>query len=72
MREFATRFLEKEVIIYTLHSQQIEGTLKEVTDGAVLLLRKGGDYEAVNLDYVVRLREYPMGKNGKRKSIVLD
>ena len=31
-----------------------------------------GKENVVNLDYVVRMREYPVGKNGKRKSIVMD
>ena len=32
----------------------------------------GGTLEAVNIDFVVRIREYPRKKNGKKKSVVID
>ena len=50
---------------------QYEGIIKEVTDGAVLV-EKNGKLEAINLDFVIRIREYPRNKNGKKKSVVLD
>ena len=71
MVELARRFIEKECLIYTFNGGQLEGTVKEVTDGAILI-DKGGNLEAVNIDYVMRLREYPKNKNGKKKSVVLD
>ena len=70
MFELAKRFIDKECIIYTL-SAQFSGTIKEVNETA-LLLDNGKDLEAVNLEYVVRIREYPRGKSGKKKSVVLD
>ena len=70
MIELAKRFIEKECIIYTFNSQ-IDGILKEVSDGAVLI-EKAGVLEAVNIDFIVRIREYPKNKNGKKKSVVLD
>ena len=33
---------------------------------------KEGKIEALNLDFVIRIREYPKNKKGKKKSIVLD
>ncbi|MBQ8849785.1 MAG: hypothetical protein IJ011_05605 [Clostridia bacterium] len=71
MTELAKRFIDKECIIYTLNSQLDGVTVKEVSDGAVLV-EKNGTLEAVNLDFITRIREYPRGKNGKKKSIVLD
>ena len=71
MMELAKRFVEKECLIYTFNGTQINGTVKEVTDGA-LLLESNGTVEAVNLDFIVRIREYPKKKNGKKKSVVLD
>ena len=71
MVELAKRFIDKECLIYTFNSNQIEGTIKDVTDGAILLDSKG-TIEAVNLDFVVRIREFPKNKNGKKKSVVLD
>ena len=34
--------------------------------------RKTGEREIINLEYVTRIREYPRKKNGKKKEIVLD
>lgn len=71
MKELAKRFIGKECLIYTFNSNQLEGIIKEVTDGAILV-EKAGIVEAVNLDFIVRLREYPKNKKGKKKSVVLD
>ena len=45
--------------------------LKEVVDNAVVIDRNGAE-SVVNLDYVIRLREYPTNKNGKRKTVIAD
>lgn len=71
MTEMVKRFIGKECIIYTANSSQITGTVKEVSDGAILI-DNGKNTEMLNADYVVRIREYPKGKNGKKKSVVLD
>lgn len=72
MKELAKRFIDKECIICSFDSShQYEGVIKEVTDGAILV-EKGGKLEAINLDFVIRIREYPTNKNGKKKSVVLD
>ena len=72
MRELAKRFIGKECIVYSLGSQTFDGTLTEVTDGALVLVRKDGAEEAINLDFVIRIREYPRKKNGKKKDVVID
>ena len=72
MKELAERFIDKECLIYSFDSShQYEGIIKEVTDGAILV-EKGGILEAINLDFVIRIREFPRNKNGKKKSVVLD
>lgn len=71
MVELAKRFIDKECIIYTFNSNQIAGTIKEVSDGSLLVDNKG-TLEVINLDFVVRIREYPKNKNGKKKSVVID
>ena len=71
MKELAKRFIDKECLIYTFNGNQHEGIIKEVTDGAVLVEKSGAD-EAINLDFVVRIREFPKNKKGKKKSVVLD
>ena len=71
MKELAKRFIDQECLIYTFNGNQINGTVKEVGDSA-LLVESGDTLEAVNLDFVMRIREYPKKKNGKKKSVVLD
>lgn len=70
MSELAKAFLGKECIIYSFDNQ-ITGVIREV-DGGAILIERDQTTELVNLDYVVRIREYPKKKNGKKKSIVLD
>ena len=70
MLELAKKFIDKECLIYTFNSQLI-GVIKEVNNGAILVENKN-TIEIVNLDFVVRIREYPKGKSGKKKSFILD
>ena len=74
MKELAKQFLEKECIIYTITSNDssIQGIIKAVDDGGLILERASGEREAINLDFVTRIREYPKTKSGKKKSIILD
>jgi len=39
---------------------------------SAILVEKNGAVEAINLDFVIRIREYPKNKKGKKKSVVLD
>ena len=72
MKELAKRFIDKECVISSFDgNHQYEGVIKEVTDGAILL-EKNGKIEALNLDFVIRIREYPRKKNGKKISVILD
>lgn len=68
MLELAKRFVGKECLVYAFDST-ITGTIVEITDGAILVENKG-NIEAVNIDFVVRIKEYPKGKNGKKKIVV--
>ncbi len=70
MYELAQNFIGKECIIYTFNSQ-FTGIIKQVNEGGILL-EKSGSQEAVNFDFIVRIREYPTNKNGKKKSVILD
>lgn len=72
MKELAKRFIDKECLISSFDSNhQFEGVIKEVSDSAILV-EKNGTTEAINLDFVIRIREYPKNKKGKKKSVVLD
>lgn len=74
MKELAKQFIGKECIIYTIASNDsgVQGVIKEISDGGMLVERKSGEPEIINLDFVTRIREYPRNKSGKKKSIVLD
>lgn len=70
MKELANRFIGKECLIASFDGgHQYDGIVREVTDGAVLI-EKDGKLEAINLDYVIRIREYPKNKNGKKKAVI--
>lgn len=74
MKELAKRLIGEDCIIYTITSENgsIQGVLKEVEDGGLVIEKTTGETEIVNLDFVTRIREYPRKKNGKKKSIVVD
>ena len=74
MKELAKRFVGKECIIYTVISNDgsVQGVIKEIDDGGMVIEKKSGELEIINLDYVTRIRECPRTKTGKKKSIVLD
>ena len=72
MVELAKKFIGKECLISAFDgNHQFDGVITEVTDGAILI-EKNGMTEAINLDFVIRIREYPKKKNGKKKSVILD
>ena len=71
MIELAKKFIDKECLIYAFDSNhQFQGVIKEVSNGAVLI-ENGDTVEAINLDFVIRIREFPKNKKGKKKSVIL-
>ena len=72
MIELAKRFIGKDCLIYAFDSNhQVSGVIKEVSNSAILV-QNGETLEAVNLDFVIRIREYPKNKQGKKMTIVID
>ncbi len=71
MKELAKQFIGKECIVYTVTStdSNIQGVIKEIDDGGMVVEKKSGELEIINLDFVTRIREYPRNKNGKKKII---
>lgn len=71
MKELAKQFIDKECIIYTITSNDgsLQGIIKEVCDGGMIIESISGERQVVNLDFVTRIREYPRKKNGKKKSV---
>lgn len=70
MKELARQFIGKECIVYTVTGSDgiVRGTIKDVADDGIIIER-GDGIEAVNLDYVTRIREWPRNANGKKKAI---
>ena len=74
MKELAKQFIGEECIIYTITSNDgiVQGVIKEIDDGGMIIEKNSGEREIVNLNFVTRIREYPRKKNGKKKGLVLD
>lgn len=70
MEESAKKYIGKDCLIYTALGSDgtVKGVIKEVTDGAITV-DSDGNFETVNLDFVVRIREWPKNKKGKKKTI---
>ena len=72
MIELSKKFIGKECLIYSFDgNRQFTGTILEVSDRAILI-ENNGQNEAINIDFVIRIREYPKNKKGKKQSVVLD
>ena len=66
MKELAKRFIGKKCIIIAFDgSRQYDGVVREVSDNA-LLLEKNGQLEALNLDFVMKIKEQLEKKKRKQ------
>lgn len=73
MLELAKHFINTDCIIYFLGGSTISGVIKEISEnGNAILLENGKDTDLINLEFVTRIRKYPLDKNGKRKGLRLD
>lgn len=70
MSELLRNYLGKECIIYTINSQ-LTGTISDVADGWISV-QNNKNVEIINVDYIIRVREYPLRKTGKKKSRITD
>lgn len=70
MKELAQKFIGKECLIYTIASstEAIKGIITKITDSG-LLVDCDGNLQAVNLEYVTRICEWPKNAKGKKKSV---
>ena len=66
MKELAKRFIGEECIIYTITSNDgsVHGVLKEIDEGGMVIEKKTGELEIINLDFVTHIRQYPRKKKG--------
>ena len=67
MKELAKRLIGEDCIIYTITSESgsIQGVLKEVEDGGLVIEKTTGETEIVNLDFVTHIRAR---KTAKRRA----
>lgn len=66
--EVIKKFIGKDCIITTFQTQ-INGVIETIEENWVIL-RVEDKTEIVNIDYISRIREYPLKKNGKKKLII--
>ena len=72
MTEMINKFIGKECLIYTCTSSStVTGVIRSYNDGWIEVERDGV-CDIMNCEYILRIREYPKNKNGKRKSVVFD
>lgn len=71
MKEMAKKFIDKDCLVYTIasNSEAVKGVIKEVSDSG-LLVDLNGNLQAVNLEYVTRIQEWPTNSKGKKKNIL--
>ena len=60
-KRLAKRFIGEECIIDTIASTDgiIQGLIEEIDDGGMVIEKKMGELEIINLDFVTRIRQYP-------------
>lgn len=70
MNEVIQRYLGKDCLIYlSLSSTVVAGNVINLNDNWLTVKTKDGE-ETVNLDYIIRIKEHPVNKNGKKKSVI--
>ena len=74
MSEMIKEFIGKRCLIYTAGTSAsgCDGTVENVDGNWVKLSHADGSTELISVDYIQRIREYPVNKKGKPKSVVLD
>ncbi len=69
MHELLEKYIGKECTVYTLGDNAVTGTVTALKDGWLNIADNLGNEQVLNLDYIVRVREIPLNKNGKKKAI---
>ena len=75
MSEALQAFVGKECVITisAVSGGTVIGTVKSVNDSWLTLEgSKSGETNMVNTDYIMRIREHPTNKRGKKRSIITD
>lgn len=73
MTELAKRFINRDCIVYMYNGTQILGVISEASETGIMILSPNDDVpQLINADFVMRIREHPKNKKGKKKGVVLD
>lgn len=69
MNNVLERFIEKDVIISTMNDSisTVYGIIKEVNEKWITIDTKNNGLDMINIEYITRIREYPVNKKGKKK-----
>lgn len=71
MSEVFNNYVGKDCVIYLSNSSSniIECSVREVSDNWLTVVTRDGT-EIINIDYIIRIKEHPMNKKGKKKSVI--
>lgn len=69
MNDLINSLIGKECIMYNSQYSGVKGTLTKHCDNWVEVTTKEG-VQLINIDYISRIQEYPLKKNGKKKLVV--
>lgn len=71
MSDVFNRYIGKDCLVYFSNgsSNVIECNVLSVSDNWLTVKTKDGE-EIINVDYIIRVKEHPTNKNGKKKSVI--
>lgn len=71
MNDIFSRYIGKDCIVYTSNSNSsaIECNITSVENNWLCIKTRDGE-EVINFDYIVRIKEHPLNKKGKKKSVI--
>lgn len=71
MSDIFNKYIGKDCVIYISNSSSniIECNVIRVADNWLTVKTRDGE-EMINIDYLVRIKEHPTNKNGKKKSVI--
>lgn len=58
-------FIGKDCVVYTI-DKYVSGIIEQINDNWLNIKTQDG-LEMLNIDYIVRVKEHPVDKNGKKK-----
>lgn len=71
MSDVFNKFIGKDCVIYLSNSSSniIECSVFSISDNWLTVKTRDGE-EIINIDYIIRIKEHPLNKNGKKKSVI--